>query len=204
VFDRSGAINMSRKKPRVRIELDSGDIKNLSFEEIKAILRAAEEIIATGGRSMLSKILKGSKDKKLLEHGLDNCPAYGFYRELTLQEITNRIDWMIKKDFLEIQYSDRLPMLVFSEIGWEIERDTYTDELLQKLTGLLDGKDYSFVAELKDRNRGMILILIEKIKLTGNARFIPLLKVWKEIEYKKVQAEIQKVIDYLMKDGTIF
>jgi len=46
--------------------------------------------------------------------------------------------------------------------------------------------------------------LIEKIRLTGNARFIPLLKAWKEIEYKKVQAEIQNVIDYLMKDGTIF
>ena len=45
----------------------------------------------------------------------------------------------------------------------------------------------------------MILLLIEKIRLTGNAGFIPLLKVWKEIEYKKVQAEIQRVIDYLMK-----
>lgn len=65
-------------------------------------------------------------------------------------------------------------------------------------------RDYSFVQKLKDRNRGMILLLIEKIKLTGNARFIPLLKVWKDIDYKKVRIEIQKVIDYLMKDGTIF
>ncbi len=195
---------MSRKKPRVRIELDSGYIMTLSLDEIKAILRAAEEIIAEGGRSMLAKILKGSKDKKLLEHRLDCCPTYGFYSDLTLQEITNRIDWMIKKDFLEVQYSGRLPMLVFSEKGWEIEQDTYTDELLQKLTELLKSKDYSFVAELKDRNRGMILLLIEKIKLTGNARFIPLLKAWKEIEYKKVQVEIQRVIDNLMKEGTIF
>lgn len=50
----------------------------------------------------------------------------------------------------------------------------------------------------------MILLLIGKIKQAGNARFIPLLKAWKEIEYKKVQAEIQSVIDYLMKEGTIF
>lgn len=48
-------------------------------------------------------------------------------------------------------------MLVFSEIGWEIERETYAEELLQKLVKLLEGKDYSFVQELKDRNRGMIL-----------------------------------------------
>ncbi|WHH60655.1 RQC-minor-1 family DNA-binding protein [Petroclostridium sp. X23] len=195
---------MSRKKQRVRCELYTGDIRHLTDEEIKAILRAADELIATGGRSMLAKILKGSKDKKVLEYGLDQCPVYGYYRELTLQQITNRIDWMIKKGYLEIEYRDRLPMLVFSDIGWEIERETYAEELLQKLTKLLDGRDYSFVQELKDRNRGMILLLIEKIKLTGNARFIPLLKAWKEIEYKKVQAEIQRVIDYLMKDGTIF
>lgn len=195
---------MSRKKQRVRYVLDSGDISHLTDEEIKAILRATDELIATGGRTMLAKILKGSKDKKVLEHGLDQCPVYGYYRELTLQEITNRIDWMIKKGYIEIEYRDRLPMLVFSEVGWEIERETYAEELLQKLTKLLECKDYSFVKELKDRNRGMILLLIKKIKLTGNARFIPLLKAWKDIDYKKVQAEIQKVIDYLMRDGTIF
>lgn len=195
---------MSRKEQRVRYELDCGDVRNLTYEEIKAILRAADELIATGGRSMLAKILKGSKDKKVLEYGLDQCPAYGFYSQLTLQVITNRIDWMIKKGYLEIEYRDRLPMLVFSEIGWQIERETYAEELLQKLSKLLEGKDYSFVQELKDRNRGMILLLIEKIKQTSNARFIPLLKAWKEIEYKKVQAEIQRVIDYMMKEGTIF
>lgn len=195
---------MGRKKQRVRYELDTGDIRHLTDEEIKAILRATDEIIATGGRSMLAKILKGSKDKKVLEHGLDQCPVYGYYRELTLQQITNRIDWMIKKGYIEIEYRDRLPMLIFSEIGWEIERETFAEELLQKLTELLQGKDYSFVQELKNRNRGMILLLIDKIRLTGNARFIPLLKFWKEIEHKKVQEKIQGTIDNLMKTGTIF
>ena len=192
---------MSRKKQRVRYELDSGDIRSLTIQEIKAILRAADELIATGGRSMLAKILKGSKDKKVLEHGLDQCPVYGYYRELTLQEITHRIDWMIKKGYLEIEYTDRLPMLVFSKIGWEIERETYAEELLRTFERLLEGRDYSFVQELKDRNRGMIILFLDKIKQTGNARYIPILKFWKEIEYKKVPAEIQKVIDYLLKEG---
>jgi superfamily II DNA helicase RecQ len=195
---------MGRKKPRVRYELDSGDVTNLTEEEIKAILRAADELIASGGRSMLAKILKGSQDQKILKYGLEQCPVYGYYRDLTIQKITNRIDWMIKKDYLEIEYADRFPLLVFSEKGWAIERETYAEELLQKLVKLLEGKDYSFVQELKDRNRGMILLLIEKIKQTGNARFIPLLRAWKEIEYRKVQAEIQKVIDYLIKVGAIF
>ena len=195
---------MSRKKPSVRYELDSGDIRSLTIEEIKVILRAADELIATGGRSMLAKILKGSKDKKVLEHGLDQCPVYGYFREQTLQEITHRIDWMIKKGYLEIEYTDRLPMLVFSKIGWEIERETYAEELLQTFERLLEDKDYSFVKDLKDRNRGLIFLFLEKIKQTGNARYIPILKGWMEIEYKKVQAEIQRVIDYLLKEGKIF
>jgi superfamily II DNA helicase RecQ len=194
---------MGSKKSRVKYELDSGDVKYLTDEEIRSILRAADELIAIGGRSMLAKILKGSEDKKVLEHGLNQCPAYGYYQELTLQEITNRIDWLIKKDYLEIEYRDRLPLLVFSGRGWEIERETYAEELLQKLTKLLEGKDYSFAQKLKDRNREMILLLLVKIRQTGNARFIPLLKAWKETEYKKVQAEIQRVIDYLLKEGTI-
>ncbi|HMM16106.1 MAG TPA: RQC-minor-1 family DNA-binding protein [Petrimonas sp.] len=195
---------MSRKRQRVRYELDIGNIRYLSDDEMKAILRAADELIAVGGRSMLSKILKGSKDKKVLEHGLNQCSAYGYYRELTLRDIGSRVDWMIENGYLEIEYRDRLPVLVFSEIGWEIEMETYAEELLQKLVGLLDGKDFNYVLELKDRNRGMILLLIEKIKMTSNVRFIPLLKAWKEIEYKKVQHEIQGAIAYLMKEGKIF
>ena len=70
------------KKPRVRYELDCGGIKNLKNEEIRAILRASDEIIATGGRDILAKILKGSKDKKVLEYNLDKCPVYGFYKDL--------------------------------------------------------------------------------------------------------------------------
>lgn len=70
---------MSRKKQRVGYHLAPKDVKNLPFEEIKAILRGADELIAVGGRSLLAKILKGSKDKKLLQYGLDKSPVYGFY-----------------------------------------------------------------------------------------------------------------------------
>ena len=56
------------KRQRVQYELDTGDVKKLSEDEIVAILRAADELINTGGRSMLAKILKGSKDKKVLEY----------------------------------------------------------------------------------------------------------------------------------------
>ena len=171
----------------------------MDSNEIAAILRAADELIATGGRTMLSKILKGSRDKKLLEHGLDQCPVYGFYGQLTLSEISHRIDFVIENGYLEIEYSSRLPVIVYTEKGWEIERETYSQELLQKLSDLLSRNDFSFVEELKDRNRGMILLLIDKIRNTGNPNFIPLLRAWQFIEYKNVRHAIQRVINELMK-----
>jgi superfamily II DNA helicase RecQ len=189
---------LSRKNQRVKYHLYSGEITDLGFNEIKAILRAADELIATGGRTMLAKILKGSKDKKLIEHGLDQCPVYGFYRHLTLTEISHRIDFAIQNGYLEIEYSSRLPVIVFSETGWSIERETYAEELFQQLTALLKSNNFSYVLELKDRNRGMILLLIDKIRNSCNPDFIPLLRSWQSIEYKKVRAAIQGAIHDLM------
>ncbi len=188
---------MSRKKPRVDYTLDTGDVGYLPDSEIKAILRAADELIAQGGRSLLTKVLKGSSDKKVLAHGLDQNPSYGFYRHLSLPEITNRVDWTIMHDYLRIEYSDRLPVIVYSEKGWEIERETYADELLQKMKNLIGKNDFNFVEDLKDRNRVMILLLLEKIKKTNDPGFIPVLKAWQEVDYKKVKAAIQEVMDNL-------
>lgn len=40
---------------------------------------------------------------------------------------------MIKKDYLRIEYDYRLPLLVFSEKGWQIEKETFAQELYQKI-----------------------------------------------------------------------
>jgi hypothetical protein len=68
---------MSKKRNRVRFELNVNGIKSLTDQDIKTILRGADNLIMSGGRSMLAKILAGSKDKKLLEKELDGSPVYG-------------------------------------------------------------------------------------------------------------------------------
>lgn len=46
----------------------------------------------------------------------------------------NRNGSLIKKGYLEIEYTDRLPMPVFSKMGWKIEREAniHTKELTIK------------------------------------------------------------------------
>ncbi|WP_312093630.1 RQC-minor-1 family DNA-binding protein [Niallia sp.] len=87
----------------------------LAEEEIKAIMRAADGIIANEGRTLLAKILKGSREKKVLQLELDRCPVYGFYKSEKLDGIMEKIDWMVDHDFLDIKYSGKLPMIIYTE-----------------------------------------------------------------------------------------
>lgn len=193
---------MARRK-RVRFELDAGGVTKLQPEEIRAILRAADELIATAGRNMLVKILKGSKDKKVLEYKLDECPAYGYYHDLTMDEIGKRVDYMIVKRYLRIEYSGRLPMLVFTDKGWEIERDTYTKEWYGRFQDAVETKVVSLnmFEELKIVNRQVVFGLLDMIKESRDRRYIPLLKAWQKGEVRKVREKIGKVIAQLETAG---
>lgn len=190
---------MVKKGNKVRYELNPTGIKSVPDNEIKTILRGADDLIMSGGRAMLAKILAGSKDKKLLELGLDYSPVYGALKGNSQKEILAKIDWLILHHYLAIKYDGRLPMLVYTDKGWNIERETYADELLEKLIDAAENRRYEFVETLKDRNRSLILLLLEKIANSGNKDLITILNAWQTIEFKKLRTKIQEVIDLLEK-----
>lgn len=186
---------MGRKVRRVAVYLDAKGVSELPFEEIKCILRGADEIIMRGGRSLLAKILKGSKDKKIIELDLNRSPVYAHFKNLTIDEITAKIDWLILNGYLAIEYDYRLPLLVYTDKGWTIEMDTYSDELLAGFDQLLESDaDNYCMTYLKDRDRQMIFLLLDKVKGTKNPRYIPILKAGEKIDYKKVQKKIRYII----------
>lgn len=191
---------MGRKVRRVPYFLDPKDVDELPEGEIRAIIRGAEDLIWSGGRNMLAKILKGSRDKKLLEHGYDDNPVYGYYHDLTLEEIMARVDWAILNGYLDIEYDYRLPLLVFTQKGLRIAEDIISDEHLAEFDGMIAIGLQEFDMEyLKDRNRRMIMQLLDKVAATGDPKYIPLLEAWAEVDYKKVRARIGYVIRQLKK-----
>lgn len=113
---------MGKKVYRIPVHLDADGVEALPFDDVKAILRGADDLIMRGGRSMLGQILKGSRRKRLLELGLDQSPVFGYYRNLDEREILARIDWVILEDHLRIEYDYRLPLLVYTKTGWDIEK----------------------------------------------------------------------------------
>ena len=191
---------MGRRIRRVPVNLNIDDLRPVPFDEIKAILRGAGPIIMSGGRTLLAKILKGSRESKILELNLDRCPVYGYFKELSIKAITTKIDWLILNEYLGIQYDYRLPLLVYTRKGWEIELDTYSDELLQGFDEMIaSGRTDFDMSYLKDRNREMILMLLDKVAATGDKKYIPILEAWKRIDYKKVRQKINGVINKLQR-----
>lgn len=190
---------MSKKVRRVPVVLDAGEIKDLPQEDIRMILRGADELISTGGRSMLAKILKGSKDKTIFKYKLNECPAYGYYQDMKLDDISKCIDWMIKKDYLRIEYDYRLPLLVFSEKGWQIEKETFAQELYQRMCLDVEEKKARVIFEMKEVNRQVVMCVLDKIEKEGTEEFLPYLEAWKMLEVKKVAARIAEVENKISK-----
>lgn len=184
---------MSKKVRRVPVVLDAGEIKDLPQEDIRMILRGADELISTGGRSMLAKILKGSKDKTIFKYKLNECPAYGYYQDMKLDDISKCIDWMIKEDYLRIEYDYRLPLLIFSEKGWQIEKETFAQELYQRMCLDVEEKKARVIFEMKEVNRQVVMCVLDKIEKEGTEEFLPYLEAWKMLEVKKVAARIAEV-----------
>lgn len=195
---------MSRRVDRVPYHLDTKGIRSLPPEDLRMILRGADDLIRRGGRHLLTLILKGSRSKDVLGRSLDQNPAHGFYKNLAVEEVQARVDWVISRGFLAIEYDGRLPMLVYTPRGWAIEKETVADEILRNLDqavrmspGLPD------MSDLLDRNREVIWRLLEKIEASGDHRFIPALEAWEPIDYRKVRARIRTAIQSLRGENTV-
>jgi hypothetical protein len=155
-------------------------------------------LIAIGGRSLLTKILKGSRSADVIKHGLDQNPAHGYYRGMSETDVLARIDWMILHRYLRIEYNGQLPVIVFTPAGWEIEREAMANEIVAGFDKLLEAAERPYAVDyLKDRNRGMILLVLDKVQESGDPKYVPVLEDWERIDYKKVREKIRTVIDHL-------
>ncbi len=185
---------MRKKGDPQRSESSPHGVKRLPQHEIIAILRGAGSVTAGGGRSLLAKLLKGSRDKAVYERGLDANPVFGYYQELSEDEILSRIDWLIDRGYLALDHEGRRPLLVLTPLGREIERQTVAVELMDDFDEMLEkGPPYDLTF-LVEGDREVIPVLLEKVAQSRDPKYIPLLEAWSVLEFKKVRNRIQQVI----------
>jgi hypothetical protein len=65
---------VSRRSRRVQVDLNVRGLTDIPDSDLHAILRGADDIIGKGGRNLLTKILRGSTSKPVLENGLGALP----------------------------------------------------------------------------------------------------------------------------------
>jgi len=189
---------MSRKTKHVPVSLHPVSAGQLPKEEIRTILRGADDLIMSGGRTLLARILKGSREKKILELELDHSPAYGAFHELTIEDITARIDWLIVNDYLGIEYDYRLPLLIYRPRGWAIERETYANELMEYINmWLACPATKPDIGWLNNRNREVLFLLLDRIEASQNPKYLPVLKFWASDTGRKLARRIHSVIGVL-------
>jgi len=189
---------MSRKTKHVPVSLHPLSVDQLPKEEIRTILRGADDLIMSGGRTLLARILKGSREKKILELELDRSPAYGSFHDLTIEDITARIDWLIVNDYLGIEYDNRLPLLIYRPRGWAIERETYANELMEYINMWLASSATTLdTGWLNNKNREVLFLLLDRIEASQNPKYLPVLKVWASDTSRKLAQRIHSVIGVL-------
>lgn len=186
---------MGRNVQRVPVRLNPYTERALSGDEIRVILRAADDLIMSGGRSLLAKLLKGSKQKVILEQGLDHSPVYGALHDLSIEEITKRIDWTIDNGYLTIEYDYRLPLLKYTAAGWAIERVTFADELLDRLDQeIKQNSQIGDIRWLSERHPQVLELIAERIARSRDPIYLPFLQCWKNQATRRMRQQILNAI----------
>lgn len=188
---------MSRRQNRTRLVFDTS-LSTLPEPDIRTILRAADPLIATAGRTMLIKVLRGSRAQDVLKHGMDDNPCYGAYQDRSEAAVLAMVDWMILNDYLGLDFDGDLPLLFYTQRGWRIEREIVANELIDGFDKLLaqSAPPYDMLY-LKDRSRDMILLLLEILQERADPKYVPILEAWAQVDYAKVRKEIARVIAHL-------
>ena len=186
---------LGRKVRRVPVTLDARGVKQLSDAEIRVMLRGADDLIGSGGRTLLAKVLKGSKQKVIFEKELEQSPVYGALGELSIADITARIDWLILNRYLAIEYDYRLPLLVYTGLGWGIERETYADELLALLDRCIeDDSADNDLSWLTGKNPRVLELVLERIAESGNRKYLPALSRWRKRSSRRIGHRIHQTV----------
>ncbi|MEK6249017.1 MAG: hypothetical protein N2C12_12615, partial [Planctomycetales bacterium] len=82
--------------------------------------------------------------------------------------------------------------------GWEIERETYINEMLAQLDRQIEANDPDASFDwLNERNREVVLGVLDAIELSSDSKYIPALKRWSRSTFRKVRIRIRAVLGTL-------
>lgn len=122
------------------------DITREAQMVLSAVKRCGERV----GKALVARVLNGSRDKRILELGLDRQSTYGLMRKVERKQITEYIDELITQDYLRLT-EGQYPVLMLTERSASVLRgqesvqmrvqtgDEYSREVLTDISS--DGRE---------------------------------------------------------------
>jgi hypothetical protein len=187
----------SRPRESTTEEIDPAENVPLTVEEHESILRGAWQVEAKGGRSQLSLLLKGSKDKSVLKHRLDQSPVYGKLSYLTIEEIENRIDQLIRSGELRTEFFGDFPLIVLTDQSW-LRIQPWAHEYECHLAASADARTLNEILnDWRNRRRDEQHQLLEAITLTERESARRVLQAWHALSGKEMRSRIESTLSTL-------
>src|SRR5215467_7324902 len=187
----------SRPLESITEEVDAAENVPLTTEEHECILRGAWQVAAKGGRSQLSLLLKGSKNKSVLKHGLDQSPVYGKLSYLTIEEIENRIDQLIRKGELRTEFFGDLPLILLTDQSW-LHIQQWAHEYECHLAASADARTLTEILNnWRNRRRQEQHQLLEAMASTERASARRVLQAWHGLAGKEMRFNIETTLSTL-------
>jgi hypothetical protein len=181
----------SRHREVIEETVDPAENVPITDEEHEWILRGAWQVAASGGRTQLALLLRGSRSQDILKHGLDQSVIYAKLSFLTIEEIENRIDNLIRKGELRTEFFGKLPLIVLTDEAWQHVRPwahRYECELASQANGKVLEE---IVDRWRYRRREEQLHLLESVCSMDREAAIRVLKAWTVVAGKEMRQTIE-------------
>lgn len=114
--------------------LDDSEMVDITIEAQK-ILSCIYRVKERYGINMIIQVLRGSKNKRILQAGLDKVSTYGIMKDFSSDVLKEIIMTLISEDFIHIT-ADKYPILRLTLKSWEVLKGNvkvyHKKDLLQK------------------------------------------------------------------------
>lgn len=195
-----------RNQPRSIPILTGGPSLRLSEEEQRAILSVADALIGRAGRTTLVMALRGSRAQRVLQFGAERTKGHGFYAGVPEPEVLARVDALIARRILTIEYADGFPLLGYTAQGLELAESYVADAWFEIVRSQLDPvrrgdpPALPFLMSAKPtRNHDTVFKVIERVGREADASWLPLLRAWSAVETRRARERLARVIAALQR-----
>ena len=102
--------------------------------DAQKVLSCVKRMNEKFGKSLVGKVLTGSKDKQVLQWQFEKLSTYGIMKEWSQKEVVQLIDFLTAEDYL-IPSKGQFPLLSLSPIGIDVllgKKQVYRKQLVVK------------------------------------------------------------------------